>query len=111
MNVDKQVREAAQALLLAELERLGEDGRQALVDEWSTFLPAYSDLFAILSSQSSAPNTGNTSATSVPATQTQTWTEGNPSGRALGESDMDDDQDEEDDGEGLKFNSSLDLKS
>ena len=36
------VREAAQALLLAELGRLGPKGRKALVDSWAQFLPPYS---------------------------------------------------------------------
>jgi hypothetical protein len=36
------VREAAQALLLAELGRLGTKGRKALVDSWAQFLPSYS---------------------------------------------------------------------
>lgn len=35
------VREAAQALLLAELGRLGPKGRKALVDSWAQFLPSY----------------------------------------------------------------------
>ncbi|XP_034938859.1 WD repeat-containing protein 7 isoform X3 [Chelonus insularis] len=37
-----EVREAAQALLLAELGRLGPKGRKALVDYWSQYLPMYS---------------------------------------------------------------------
>ncbi|PNF24262.1 WD repeat-containing protein 7, partial [Cryptotermes secundus] len=37
-----EVREAAQALLLAELGRLGPKGRKALVDSWAQFLPSYS---------------------------------------------------------------------
>ncbi|XP_067003219.2 WD repeat-containing protein 7 isoform X2 [Anabrus simplex] len=36
-----EVREAAQALLLAELGRLGPKGRKALVDSWANFLPSY----------------------------------------------------------------------
>lgn len=36
-----EVREAAQALLLAELGRLGPKGRKALVDDWSQYLPLY----------------------------------------------------------------------
>ncbi|XP_052132568.1 WD repeat-containing protein 7-like, partial [Frankliniella occidentalis] len=36
-----EVRQAAQALLLAELERLGPKGRKALVDSWAPFLPMY----------------------------------------------------------------------
>ena len=34
-----EIREAAQALLLAELRRLGSKGRKLLVDEWAPFLP------------------------------------------------------------------------
>lgn len=37
-----QIREAAQALLLAELERMGPKGRKTLVDSWSQYLPMYS---------------------------------------------------------------------
>ncbi|XP_037873545.1 WD repeat-containing protein 7 isoform X2 [Bombyx mori] len=36
-----EVREAAQALLLAELARLGPKGRKALVDNWAQYLPLY----------------------------------------------------------------------
>lgn len=36
------VREAAQALLLAELGRMGPKGRKSLVDNWSQYLPMYS---------------------------------------------------------------------
>ena len=36
-----QVREAAQALLLAELGRIGTKGRKALVDSWAQYLPTY----------------------------------------------------------------------
>lgn len=39
-----EVREAAQALLLAELRRLGSRGRKQLVDEWSHFLPQFDPL-------------------------------------------------------------------
>ncbi|CAB0036498.1 unnamed protein product [Trichogramma brassicae] len=37
-----EIREAAQALLLAELGRMGVKGRKALVDYWSPYLPQYS---------------------------------------------------------------------
>lgn len=36
-----EVREASQALLLAELGRIGTKGRKALVDSWAQYLPAY----------------------------------------------------------------------
>ncbi|XP_043586882.1 WD repeat-containing protein 7 isoform X15 [Bombus pyrosoma] len=37
-----EIREAAQALLLAELGRMGPKGRKTLVDSWSQYLPMYS---------------------------------------------------------------------
>lgn len=37
-----EIREAAQALLLAELGRMGAKGRKALVDNWAQYLPVYS---------------------------------------------------------------------
>lgn len=39
-----QIREAAQALLLAELGRLGPKGRKKLVEDWSQYLPKYATL-------------------------------------------------------------------
>lgn len=56
------VREAAQALLLAELGRLGPKGRKALVDSWAQFLPSYS----------SADTLGFPSSTSQSSSQTLT---------------------------------------
>ncbi|CAG7815558.1 unnamed protein product [Allacma fusca] len=45
-----EVRDAAQALLLAELSRIGVEGRKQLVDHWALFLPTYTgDAFAIAS--------------------------------------------------------------
>ncbi|XP_071092027.1 WD repeat-containing protein 7-like isoform X2 [Haliotis cracherodii] len=38
-----EIREAAQALLLAELRRIGPEGRKAIIDEWSPYLPTYVD--------------------------------------------------------------------
>ncbi|XP_067140814.1 WD repeat-containing protein 7 isoform X4 [Centruroides vittatus] len=38
-----EVREAAQALLLAELRRIGPKGRKAVVDEWAPYLPNYGE--------------------------------------------------------------------
>nr|CAD7396012.1 unnamed protein product [Timema poppensis] len=50
------VREAAQALLLAELGRLGPKGRKALVDSWAQYLPNFtSDTQAV--SQGNVPAT------------------------------------------------------
>ncbi|KAH7985738.1 hypothetical protein HPB52_025428 [Rhipicephalus sanguineus] len=39
-----EVREAAQALLLAELRRIGPKGRKMVVDEWAVYLPNYRGL-------------------------------------------------------------------
>lgn len=48
-----EIREAAQALLLAELRRLGSKGRQAILNEWSPHLPTYVDpQYSILSTDS-----------------------------------------------------------
>lgn len=38
-----EIREAAQALLLAELRRIGPEGRKEVLDQWSPFLPTYVD--------------------------------------------------------------------
>lgn len=38
-----QVREAAQALLLAELRRIGVSGRKDTIDLWAPYLPQYVD--------------------------------------------------------------------
>ncbi|XP_064640034.1 WD repeat-containing protein 7-like isoform X4 [Lineus longissimus] len=38
-----EIREAAQALLLAELRRIRSDGRKTIVDQWSPYLPSYVD--------------------------------------------------------------------
>ena len=38
-----QIREAAQALFLAELRRIGPEGRKCVVDDWSPYLPSYVD--------------------------------------------------------------------
>ncbi|XP_052824670.1 WD repeat-containing protein 7 isoform X2 [Octopus bimaculoides] len=38
-----EIREAAQALLLAELRRIGPEGRKKVVDEWAPHLPTYVD--------------------------------------------------------------------
>ena len=39
----QQIREAAQALLLAELQRIGPEGRKQVVDSWAPYLPTYVD--------------------------------------------------------------------
>lgn len=51
-----EIREAAQALLLAELQRLGSRGRKQLVDEWSHFLPQFDPLVSGHQSHSNAPS-------------------------------------------------------
>ncbi|XP_035824202.1 WD repeat-containing protein 7 isoform X4 [Aplysia californica] len=38
-----EIREAAQALLLAELRRINPEGRKVLLDKWAPFLPSYVD--------------------------------------------------------------------
>ncbi|XP_017946256.1 WD repeat-containing protein 7 isoform X2 [Xenopus tropicalis] len=38
-----EVREAAQALLLAELRRIGQEGRKETIDSWAPYLPLYVD--------------------------------------------------------------------
>lgn len=50
-----EVREAAQALLLAELGRLGPKGRKSLVDDWSQYLPLYTQTETI-NQQATSPN-------------------------------------------------------
>lgn len=60
-----EVREAAQALLLAELGRLGPRGRKALVDDWSQYLPLYTQSETIIPQQNvqSPTNHNNTNNT------------------------------------------------
>ncbi|KAH3775334.1 hypothetical protein DPMN_176735, partial [Dreissena polymorpha] len=54
-----EIREAAQALLLAELRRIGPEGRKAVVDEWAPYLPTYVDpQLSILSPDSQASTQG-----------------------------------------------------
>ncbi|XP_073668625.1 WD repeat-containing protein 7 isoform X2 [Paramisgurnus dabryanus] len=52
-----EVREAAQALLLAELRRIGQSGRKDTIDLWAPYLPQYVDT---VSSPGSAPETAQT---------------------------------------------------
>ncbi|KAM9450708.1 WD repeat-containing protein 7 [Clarias gariepinus] len=49
-----EVREAAQALLLAELRRIGQSGRKDTIDMWAPYLPQYVDA---VSSPGAAPET------------------------------------------------------
>lgn len=39
MTLFMQVREASQALLLAELRRIGSEGRRRVIDSWAPFMP------------------------------------------------------------------------
>ena len=97
-----QIREAAQALLLAELERIGAEGRKTLVDVWAKCLPIYADPFTIIGS---SLNVGATSITGIGAQNNfaanQQWaTENSSPGRTNNDLDNEEDNDEEDDGEG-----------
>ncbi|XP_046440938.1 WD repeat-containing protein 7-like isoform X2 [Daphnia pulex] len=112
-----EIREAAQALLLAELERVGVDGRKSLVDKWATFLPTYADPFTIIGSSlsvgSNAANlTGSgTQNLSIPSQQ---WgSDGSSPARPTGEYEAEEDHDDEDDGEDVALrrpNRSMELK-
>ena len=53
------MRGAAQALLLAELRRIGPEGRKKVVDNWSVFLPSYVDpALSLLTEQQQQQLTG-----------------------------------------------------
>ncbi|XP_017768503.1 PREDICTED: WD repeat-containing protein 7 isoform X2 [Nicrophorus vespilloides] len=54
-----EVREAAQALLLAELGRMGTKGRKALVDAWSQYLPLYTQSETINQQAVTTPGQNN----------------------------------------------------
>lgn len=54
-----EVREAAQALLLAELGRLGPKGRKSLVDDWSQYLPLYTQTETIIQQNVQSPTNHN----------------------------------------------------
>ncbi|KAL1446861.1 hypothetical protein MTO96_028709 [Rhipicephalus appendiculatus] len=64
-----EVREAAQALLLAELRRIGPKGRKMVVDEWAVYLPNYGEAFLA----SSAGPTPPTPQTGGEATTKHAW--------------------------------------
>ncbi|XP_049524738.1 WD repeat-containing protein 7 isoform X2 [Dermacentor silvarum] len=53
-----EVREAAQALLLAELRRIGPKGRKMVVDEWAVYLPNYGEAFLASPYASGGGSTG-----------------------------------------------------
>jgi len=59
-----QIREASQALLLAELRRIGVEGQQRIISDWSSFLPNNVDsAFSLLSESAPAqPAAATTSA-------------------------------------------------
>uniref|UniRef100_L7M0C4 Putative rabconnectin-3b n=1 Tax=Rhipicephalus pulchellus TaxID=72859 RepID=L7M0C4_RHIPC len=61
-----EVREAAQALLLAELRRIGPKGRKMVVDEWAVYLPNYGEAF-LASSAGPTPPTPQTGQMPQPA--------------------------------------------
>ncbi|BFZ12794.1 hypothetical protein BsWGS_15835 [Bradybaena similaris] len=54
-----EIREAAQALLLAELRRIKNDGRKKLLDKWAPFLPSYVDPELSLLSNAGAHKEGD----------------------------------------------------
>ncbi|XP_071441616.1 WD repeat-containing protein 7 isoform X4 [Hetaerina americana] len=66
-----EVREAAQALLLAELGRMGPKGRKALVDSWAPYLPLYSEAPGQAASSSSTPSSGSASVQGQPGVAPQ----------------------------------------
>ncbi|GAB6019254.1 Rabconnectin-3B, isoform A [Chamberlinius hualienensis] len=80
-----EVREAAQALLLAELRRMGTAGRKALVEEWSPYLP---NCFEPFSGTGGVPSSG----ASTPDVKQMSTTPGAKSeeGQELDEEDDDD---------------------
>lgn len=51
-----EIREAAQQLLLGELERMGKKGRKQLVDSWAQFLPLYTHTEPIAPQMANASN-------------------------------------------------------
>ena len=66
-----QIREASQALLLAELRRINVDGRHRIIGEWSPFLPSNVDAaFSLLSE--SVPSQQPAGATTPPRSSTAT---------------------------------------
>uniref|UniRef100_A0A672NK31 WDR72-like alpha-solenoid domain-containing protein n=2 Tax=Sinocyclocheilus grahami TaxID=75366 RepID=A0A672NK31_SINGR len=64
-----EVREAAQALLLAELRRIGQSGRKDTIDMWAPYLPQYVDA---VSSPGTAPETAQPAPPPVEAPPTET---------------------------------------
>uniref|UniRef100_A0A673IU54 WDR72-like alpha-solenoid domain-containing protein n=1 Tax=Sinocyclocheilus rhinocerous TaxID=307959 RepID=A0A673IU54_9TELE len=64
-----EVREAAQALLLAELRRIGQSGRKDTIDMWAPYLPQYVDA---VSSPGTAPETAQPAPPPAEAPPTET---------------------------------------
>ena len=52
------MRDAAQALLLAELRRIGASGRKQVVEDWAPYLPSYVDPSLSILSPASQHDTG-----------------------------------------------------
>jgi hypothetical protein len=60
--ISLQIREAAQALLLAEMRRLGMEGRRRVIEEWSRYLPSNVDpSLSLLSETAQVPAQTQTS--------------------------------------------------
>ncbi|XP_076337758.1 WD repeat-containing protein Rbcn-3B isoform X2 [Tachypleus tridentatus] len=105
-----EVREAAQALLLAELRRIGPKGRKMVVDEWAPFLPNYGEPYSSHSSQNISSNQSNpglsnfkiqnenSSTSSVPKIEAQQQTRNE-------EQSSEEDDDEDDQGLDIENNS------
>ncbi|RWS12537.1 WD repeat-containing protein 7-like protein, partial [Dinothrombium tinctorium] len=97
-----EIREAAQALLLAELRRIGPKNRKLLVDEWAPYLPQYAESSNVVTGSqqtghsqhhlSSQPHSGATSPITSPEPNKET-------------SNVSDDDDIEEDGIGSGDNS------
>lgn len=89
-------------MLLAELERIGVEGRKKMVDEWAPFLPTYADPFTIIGpSVGVATNSASAQGSSSGGQAHSGGAEsGNCAGRPPGDIDTEEDHEEEDDGEG-----------
>ena len=91
--------------MLAELERVGVEGRKSLVDEWAPFLPSYADPFVIAGSSlgmgSSTANLATPGGQAHPSTASGPEGAGSSPARmpAVHEPETEEDHDEEDDGE------------
>lgn len=80
-----EIREAAQALLLAELRRIGHEGRKKVVEEWAVYLPSYVDpSLSLLAEQQQTTQAATTPASTAPPT---------PMGGAMFTEDEEEDED------------------